>query len=56
MNGDVLADVPAHAQEQRHDVDRRAAQFSKLAARITDGRISENRIIGSLTPADADTP
>ena len=28
----------------------------KLAARITDGRISDNRIIGTLTPADADTP
>jgi flagellar motor switch protein FliM len=28
----------------------------KLAARITDGRIAENRIIGTLTPADADTP
>ncbi len=28
----------------------------KLAARITDGRISENRIIGTLTPPDSDTP
>ncbi len=28
----------------------------KLAARISDGRISDNRIIGSLTPAHADTP
>ena len=28
----------------------------KLAARITTGRISDNRIIGTLTPADADTP
>jgi flagellar motor switch protein FliM len=28
----------------------------KLAARITDGRISDNRIIGSLTSADAGTP
>lgn len=28
----------------------------KLAARITDGRIPENRIIGTLTPADQDTP
>ena len=28
----------------------------KLAARITDGRMSDNRITGSLTPADADTP
>ncbi len=28
----------------------------KLAARITDGRIPENRIIGTLLPADQDTP
>ena len=28
----------------------------KLAARIADGRISDNRIIGTLTSADADTP
>lgn len=28
----------------------------KLAARITDGRISDNRIIGTLTPAEQDTP
>ncbi len=28
----------------------------KLAARITDGRIAPNRIIGTLTPADQDTP
>ncbi len=28
----------------------------KLAARITDGRIPENRIIGTLTPAEQDTP
>jgi flagellar motor switch protein FliM len=28
----------------------------KLAARICDGRISDNRIIGTLTPATADTP
>jgi len=28
----------------------------KLAARITDGRIAANRIIGTLTPADRDTP
>ncbi|MBC7844658.1 MAG: flagellar motor switch protein FliM [Gemmatimonadaceae bacterium] len=28
----------------------------RLAARITDGRMSDNRIIGTLTPADADTP
>lgn len=28
----------------------------KLAARITDGRIQENRIIGTLTPATSDTP
>jgi flagellar motor switch protein FliM len=28
----------------------------KLAARITDGRISDNRIIGTITSADADTP
>ena len=28
----------------------------KLAARITDGRIPENRIIGTLTPATSDTP
>ena len=28
----------------------------KLAARIADGRLSDNRIIGSLTPADAGTP
>ncbi len=28
----------------------------KLAARITDGRLSENRILGSLTSADQDTP
>jgi flagellar motor switch protein FliM len=27
----------------------------KLAARITDGRIAENRIIGSITSADTDT-
>lgn len=27
----------------------------KLAARITDGRIPENRIIGTLTPAEQDT-
>ncbi len=29
---------------------------SKLAARITDGRIPENRIIGTLTQPDPDTP
>ena len=28
----------------------------KLAARITDGRLAENRIIGTLTPAEQDTP
>jgi flagellar motor switch protein FliM len=28
----------------------------KLAARIADGRIAENRIIGTLLPADEDTP
>ncbi len=28
----------------------------KLAARIADGRISDNRIIGTLTPPDSDTP
>ncbi len=28
----------------------------KLAARIADGRISENRIIGTLSTADSDTP
>ncbi len=28
----------------------------RLAARITDGRISENRIIGTLTLPDSDTP
>jgi flagellar motor switch protein FliM len=29
---------------------------SKLAARITDGRIPDNRIIGTLLPPDTDTP
>jgi len=29
---------------------------SKLAARISTGRIAENRIIGTLTPPDTDTP
>jgi flagellar motor switch protein FliM len=28
----------------------------KLAARIVDGRISDNRIIGTLTPPESDTP
>jgi len=28
----------------------------KLAARIADGRISDNRIIGTLTPPESDTP
>ena len=41
---------------QRRLVATAGRSGGKLAARITDGRISDNRIIGTLTPAGGDTP
>ena len=54
LNANSLLNVTVAGQPRLVATAGRAG--GKLAARIADGRIPDNRIIGTLTPADAETP